>query len=84
MPKKAPRVLKERIEFKIEKNIPIPDKLFQSKYPYAKMEIGDSFLIKTSKTIEQTNSSTSYAAKRLNMKFTSRTVDGGIRIWRKA
>lgn len=71
---------------KIEKGIPLPTA--QSKYPFATMEIGDSFAVEIKSDAAPSRVSTyaHVAGKRLGMKFTVRTVTEGskkmIRVWR--
>jgi len=71
----------------IDKNIPIPKATSREKYPYASMEIGDSFIIfdKNRNTI---GNATTYYSMKLNRKFITRKVvengKEGIRIWRTA
>ena len=70
---------------KIDKNIPIPPNNSQggrpSKYPWRDMAVGDSFRVE-GKTCNAVTGMASSAGKRLGMKFTVRTEDGGHRIWR--
>lgn len=73
----------------IDKNIPIPPRPTlpgrPSKYPFAEMEVGDSFA--TDKPCRGTtiSGSINFAAKKLGYKFTSRKqADGTIRVWRIA
>lgn len=64
---------------KIEKGIPIHIK---SAYPFSSMEIGDSFFVKGLDS-GRFSSTICYAkVKNPGMNFTSRTVDGGVRVWR--
>ena len=64
-------------KIKIEKGIPIPPKRGGMKYPWNKLEVGDSFIGgKDALT-------TSLYGKRLGMVFASRKqADGTYRIWR--
>lgn len=68
---------------RIEKGVPLPTN--KSKYPFAKMEIGDSFVVNET-TPSRTSTYAHYAGKRLGMKFTVRTVEEEgrkvIRVWR--
>ncbi len=78
--------------FVIEKNIPIPArKAARFIYPFAEMEIGDSFLVPILKEDMKTKrsritSSVNNGRKRTGYKFTSRYLEaeGGIRVWRFA
>jgi hypothetical protein len=67
----------------IEKGIPLPAITHPSRWPFSRMEIGDSFFIPSS-SCKSLSSSAHEAAKRLNRKFTRRKVAGGIRVWRTA
>lgn len=73
----------------VEKNIQMPNggRLGRkSKYPFAEMEVGDSFFIPGSG--EDVRLRVANAAmvhgKRNGKTFTSRKVDGGFRLWRSA
>jgi len=71
-------------EFTIDKGIPVPKLVGtgrRNKYPFDAMEVGDSFLVTglKGKTISRI---CCYHGKRLSRKFASRTVDGGVRVWR--
>jgi hypothetical protein len=71
-------------EFHIEKGIPVPKQVGagrKNKYPFDAMEVGDSFFIKDGKVKTLSRSCGTYG-KRLERKFTSRTVEGGARVWR--
>lgn len=63
----------------IEKGVPLPSRAPKSKYPFAEMAIGDSFLASDVKTV-----STKAAAAQTGFKFKSKAVDGGCRVWRTA
>ena len=63
---------------KIDKNIPIPDKLV---YPFDNLEIGDSFEV-VGKTTKQFASKVYITGKKLGKKFTMRASDAGVRVWR--
>ena len=65
----------------IESGIPVPKTVIKSKYPFAALKVGDSFLI-TGKTLTQIRSYASVIGKKLAMKFKVMEVDGGIRVWR--
>ena len=88
--KKAVETPVAKSDFKIEKNIPIPPRAGGrngSKYPFRKLEVGDSTFVegKPSKIA----SALQAAAKKMPKgSFTSRAVteDGkdGLRVWRQA
>ena len=69
------------MEFKIDKHIPAPayDGLGRAcKYPWDKMEIGDSVLVPHAGA---QRSAYGYG-KRHSMKFRTRKDEGGFRVWR--
>lgn len=70
---------------KIEKNVPIP-KSHQgrrSAYPFASMQLGDSFLVRcrTPRDMNRVRSAAAIYAGKTGAKFKTRSVDGGIRVW---
>lgn len=71
------------MNYRIEKNIPIPPSKGPSKYPFKDLEIGDSF-----KVYDEENGSRKiqmYACvmgRRLDKKFVTRKNNGFVRIWR--
>lgn len=74
--------------FKIEKGIEMPNKK-ENKYPFLKMEVGDSFFvpcekIKVNKTSCSIHSLAKANCKRANLdyKFTVSGSENGVRIWR--
>ena len=75
-------------EFKIEKGIPIIPKRGMCKYPFEKMEVGDSFIAgNTSRNLRGTVGS---LANRFILdnpeyktwKFSAKDCDGKLRVWR--
>lgn len=70
----------------VEKNIPIPGRTKPAKYPWAKMKVGDSFLIDAPFN-RMVNASRSWAYRH-NQKFVLRMRnkdehgESGVRIWR--
>ena len=71
-------------EFTIEKGIPVPKMTGagrKTKYPFESMQVGDSFFVKDG-TVKTLSRSCGTYGKRLERKFTSRTVNGGARVWR--
>jgi len=80
------------MEIKIEKNIPIPDKvqtqISKIIVELKKLEVNDSYLVDNSKNLplpqlrNQTNSKLIYYGKKLNYKFTIRQTEEGLRVWR--
>ena len=63
----------------IEKGVALPTRALNGKYPFAEMEVGDSFFVPKKRTIQ-----TKSAATQLGFKFKVRHVDGGCRVWRVA
>lgn len=73
--------------FKIEKGVPLPSKVKQSpthvKYPFDKMELGDSFAFDPEKiAITAVRSAAHIYSKRRGKKFSIRLVGKGARVWR--
>lgn len=71
-------------EFTIDKDTPVPKQVGagrKMKYPFESMQVGDSFFMKDAKgkTISRICGS---HGKRLSRRFISRTVEGGVRVWR--
>ena len=72
------------MDIKIEKNVPLPlSTKGGSKYPFLRMDVGDSVLL-ADLTISRVGSVTGHARRVAGFKFTSRTVEGGVRVWRIA
>lgn len=73
----------------IDKNVPMPEGRARSRYPYADMEVGDSFFVVTNGTDENATarrlrgSSFTYG-KKAGSKFSVRKMDNGFRVWRVA
>lgn len=59
---------------------------YEPKYPFAKLEQGDSFLAQAESKRERQaiRSAASVAGKKLERTFVCRAVDGGVRVWRSA
>ena len=70
------------MNFEIEQNVVMPEK--HARYPFNQMEVGDSFFVPEGANTprQNTSSAASYAGHRLGRKFTTRLVDGGVRVWR--
>jgi len=76
--------------FTIEKNIDIPAPRScaygQGKYPFRKMQKGDSFLLAPNgdgkKGLERARVMALLEAKKYKVKVTTRTVPGGVRVWK--
>jgi len=78
---------------KVDKGIPLPQrkrgagkpyrKLTGGKYPWLKLQLGDSFLV-ADRDIGSLTSQANVAGHRYDRKFETRKVDGGVRVWRTA
>ncbi len=72
---------------KVDKGVPMPKaertqlKPRESKYPWASMEVGDSFEV-AGKTTKNFGTACYAAGKRLGKKFAARATDTGVRVWR--
>ena len=51
------------------------------KYPFHKLEVGESFFVENLQS-RNLGGSVTYASKVLNRKFITRTMEGGVRVWR--
>ena len=74
-------------EFKIEKNISVPQNNLVGgrKYPFNEMEIGNSILVSGGTAYSARNAAYCYASRNPPTRFTSKILeDGSIRIWRIA
>lgn len=65
----------------IERGIPMPQKVRgrDAKYPWEKMEVGDSFFVQGRKTFGNQASTRSLKDGK---KYTTRKENGGVRVWR--
>ena len=64
-----------------------PKKEKVAKYPYAEMNIGDSFFVPSGErggSLGNICAMNKKMGERLGWKFVARTVEGGVRVWRKA
>ena len=70
-------------EIKIDDGIPLPKRPGGgriAKYPWDRLEVGQSFFVPTPP--KYLASMASAAGKKRGRRFSSRTVDGGVRVWR--
>lgn len=69
--------------FEIEKNVEIPNTQMGRPlvYPLPSMEVGDSFFVE-GKDVKSISPIVVSHSKKYGKKFTCRTVDGGVRVWR--
>lgn len=65
---------------KIDKGIPIPPSNTGSRYPFAHMEVGDSFFAETRQS-KMTAAARNWGV-RLKRKFVTRKESNGTRVWR--
>lgn len=74
--------------FQIEKNVPMAERGSAhrgrpAKYPWAEMEVGDSFFSPSDGATAATmRAGAQKAGKRLGFTFAVRLVEGGVRVWR--
>lgn len=70
--------------YQIEKGIPLPEKKENKseKYPFDDMVVGDSFLVPSAERSAVTPRVAYYHEKFPDRRFSSRKVNGGVRVWR--
>jgi hypothetical protein len=80
----------------IEKNIPLPPRTYNkagrnTRYPFPKMGIGDSFLLKLPADPKKAKAKRSvisrlmiYHSRKRGTKYASRSIAEGLRVWRVA
>lgn len=68
-------------EIKVESGIPMPSRS-TGKYPLKVMIKGDSFFIPADVTTNYLQANLFSSAKRAGIKISTRSVDGGLRVWR--
>jgi len=71
----------KQMNFVIEKNVPIPPP-GQTKYPWAEMEVGDSFLVPADKGNSAKTAASHFIRRNPGKKFLSRAEGDELRIWR--
>lgn len=72
---------------KIDKDIPMPDSRSHGpapKYPFSQMSIGDSVFFEGCKTGGKETATAHQVGRRKGWRFSSRTQQDGVRIWRIA
>jgi hypothetical protein len=76
--------LADKVKFEIQKDVPIPyPGMGKRKYPFADMEVGDSFLVEDKSTNAMYRTAHGFMAKHQpNWKFSVRKVNGGTQVWR--
>ncbi len=71
--------------FPIETGIPAPkSKYGNTKYPFERMAVGDSFLVAAGVAHRVSAAASSRAKRHPGEQYVVRTVDGGMRVWRVA
>jgi hypothetical protein len=68
----------------IEKNVPVPSHAgvgARPKYPFAKMDVGDSFFVPKF-TARALSNASQWHANKTGKKFTCANEEGGARCWR--
>lgn len=74
------------MKIQVESGYPAPTKSTpRSKYPFAKMEVGDSFFMKSPFPEHERGRVSAAAcayAKKHGVKFSTKVFDGGVRTWR--
>lgn len=76
--------------FELEKGVPVPPRgailRARGKYPFARMQVGDSFLVKEKRERLSTKMSSCAAnwarANDVPWKFVARMTPDGVRVWR--
>ncbi len=70
--------------FNIDKDVPLPVPAGRTaKYPWAQMQVGDSFFI-PGMTMKNFGGTAYTAGKKLGHKYVVRAQDDGLRVWRTA
>jgi hypothetical protein len=69
------------MDYKIEDNVSMPAPLIRHAFPFRLMKVGDSFFVPPEK-IHSVKRAHQYAEKKLGIRLTFRSVEGGGRIWR--
>jgi len=67
------------INIEVDKTVPVPEG--KKRYPYASMEVGDSFFVDSGK-LQVVCNANYRASKRLGMQFIARKEPEGVRVWR--
>lgn len=67
----------------IEKDIPFPERLLPTVYPFAKMEVGDSVTLAGKAGKKMATAARMYAARHPDWRCITRKLDNGAtRVWR--
>lgn len=66
---------------KIDRDIPLPASRQEHKYPFTRLEVGESFLAE-GRSVSAITALARYYTKKLGFKYTCRSLPEGIRVWR--
>jgi hypothetical protein len=69
-------------DYKIEKNVPIPKGYARTKYPFSKMEVGDSFVVEDVNYNRVRQAAYSYSFRNDIKLSVKRGLDGKFHCWR--
>ena len=64
----------------IQKNVPVPT--FRVSWPFAEMKVGDSILVEDPGLTPRVRMAAYDFGKRNSRRFMTRSVEGGVRVWR--
>lgn len=77
--------MSETLNIPVERQVPLPDPSTGTKYPWAEMQVGDSFFVPDRRSPNM-SSTAGAAGRRLGRRFTVRAVQEkgrrGVRVWR--
>jgi hypothetical protein len=65
----------------VDKDIPIPERRVRRVYPYAELEVGDSFFLEDA-ALQQVCNNNLRAGRKYQRKFVAKKENGGVRVWR--
>lgn len=68
----------------VESGIPAPTRHHLTIFPFGELEVGNSFFAAGAKIGQVTGCAYAYSKTHRGLKFTARSVDGGVRCWRIA
>ena len=69
-------------DYKIEKNVPIPQGYVSRKYPFKEMEVGDSFVVEEENYNRVRQAAYSYSHRHKIKLAVKRGLDGKFHCWR--
>lgn len=72
--------------FEVDSDLKAPTATTHRKYPFHTMQVGDSFFVPDGRQVNVGNSASSHCNTTAGRgkRFTTRTVEGGVRCWRIA